>query len=80
MTAGAIIGAILGAITALFNLIRNWRGKSKKDAVLEANERVSEAREAQAHSDNEVAILKAQVKKEEEGKKTLEEIKNETEY
>lgn len=71
---------ILGLLKSLFDLIKGFRGKSKKDAVVEANKQVSEAREDQAKSDTEVAVLKAEVKKRDEEKKKLEDIKSETEY
>lgn len=71
---------ILGLLKSLFDLLKGFRGKSKKDAVVEANERVSEARAGQAHSDAEVAILKAEVQKRDEEDRSLSEIKNEETY
>lgn len=75
-----ILLTVLSLLKSLFDLLKGFRGKSKRDAIVEANERVSEAREGQAHSDTEAAILKAKVQKGDEEKKSLEDIKNETEY
>ncbi|RJQ39531.1 MAG: hypothetical protein C4555_03220 [Dehalococcoidia bacterium] len=71
---------ILGLLKTLFEVIKGFMGKSKKDSVIEANQKVTEAREGQAKSDMKVSVLKAEVAKEHEKDKSLEEIKNETEY
>lgn len=72
----AIISAAIGILKSVIDIFR----PKKREAIEEANQEVSEARQGQAHSDTEVAVLKAESKKMQEDKESLEEIKSETEY
>jgi len=71
---------ILGFLKPLLDILARIFGKFKRDAIIDANKVANEAREQTAKADMEVAVLKAEVKKNEEEGRGLEEIKGEEDY